>query len=57
MVKECTIIYTAEITEVVKNDELDGIPFDESQLAAWIESKLNVDDVRIKSLKFFSNEY
>lgn len=56
MAKECTIIYTAEITEVVKNDELDGIPFDESQLAAWIESKLNVDDVRIKSLKFFSNE-
>ena len=52
--KEYTIVYTAEITEVVVAEELADI--DKEQLAAWIESKLKVDDVHVKDLKVFPRE-
>ena len=53
--KEYTIIYTAEITEVIKGDEYREM--DKEQIAAWIESKLGVDDVHIKGgVKVFERE-
>ena len=53
--KEYTIIYNAEITEVVVAEELADI--DKEQLAAWIEDKLKVDDVHIKGgVKVFERE-
>ena len=53
--KEYTIIYNAEITEVVEVEELADI--DKEQLAAWIESRLKVDDVHIKgNVKVFERE-
>jgi hypothetical protein len=52
--KEYTIIYTAEITEVKKGDAPE---IDKEQLAAWIESTLGVDDVHIKgNVKVFERE-
>ena len=53
--KEYTIIYDAEITEVIKGDEFREM--DKEQMAAWIESKLGVDDVHIKGgVKVFERE-
>ena len=53
--KEYTIIYNAEITEVIRPSEpLKDI--DPEQIAAWIESKLKVDDAHVKSLKVFERE-
>ena len=52
--KEYTIIYNAEITEVIKGDEFREM--DKEQIAAWIESKLGVDDVHVKSVKVFERE-
>lgn len=53
--KEYTIIYNAEITEVIKGDEFREM--DKEQLAAWIEDKLKVDDVTIKgNVKVFERE-
>lgn len=52
--KEYTIIYTAEITEVIKGDAPE---IDKEQLSAWIEDKLKVDDVHIKgAVKVFERE-
>lgn len=52
--KEYTIIYNAEITEVKKGDAPE---IDKEQLAAWIESRLKVDDVHIKgNVKAFERE-
>ena len=53
---ETTLIYTVEITEVIKPSEplKDNDP---EQIAAWIESKLKVDDVHIKGgVKVFERE-
>ena len=52
--KEYTIIYDAEITEVIKGDEFREM--DKEQMAAWIESTLDVDDVHVKNLKVFERE-
>ena len=52
--KEYTIIYDAEITEVIKGDEFREM--DKEQMAAWIESTLKVDDVHVKNLKVFERE-
>lgn len=53
--KEYTIIYNAEITEVIKGDEYREM--DKEQMAAWIESTLGVDDVHIKGgVKVFERE-
>ena len=53
--KEYTIIYDAEITEVIKGDEFREM--DKEQMAAWIESTLGVDDVHIKGgVKVFERE-
>ena len=53
--KEYTIIYDAEITEVIKGDEFREM--DKEQMAAWIESTLKVDDVHIKGgVKVFERE-
>ena len=60
--KEYTIIYNAEITEVKKADtpadtEQVYAEMDMEQLAAWIESTLGVDDVHIKgNVKVFERE-
>lgn len=60
--KEYTIIYTAEITEVKKADTPADIEqvyaeIDKEQIAAWIESKLGVDDVHVKgNVKVFERE-
>ena len=59
--KEYTLVYNAEITEVIKPSEQDFFgPFrdelDKEQIAAWIESKLKVDDVHVKNLKVFERE-
>ena len=57
--KEYTLIYTAEITEVVKTDEpLGNYVYSDKdhQLGAWIESKLGVDDVHVKNIKVFERD-
>lgn len=56
--KEYTLIYTAEITEVLKTDEpLENYVYsDKDNLGAWIESKLGVDDVHVKNIKVFERD-
>lgn len=56
--KEYTIIYTVEITEVLKTDEpFENYIYDsENAIANWVGSKLNVDDVHVKDLKVFPGE-
>ena len=56
--KEYTLIYNAEITEVLKTDEpLENYVYsDKDQLGAWIESKLGVDDVHVKNVKVFERD-
>ena len=52
--KEYTLVYNAEITEVKKGDAPE---IDKEQLAAWIEDKLKVDDVHIKGgVRIFERE-
>lgn len=55
---EYTIVYTAEITEVVKTDEpLEGTVYsDKNAIANWIGAKLNADDVSVKNIKVFPRE-
>lgn len=55
--KEYTLTYTAEITEVIKSD----IPLylhdnDKNAIANWIGSKLDVDDVHVKNIKVFERD-
>ena len=56
--KEYTIIYTAEITEVFTSEGIDEpAELDKDNIAAWIEDKLGVDDVHIKgNVKVFERE-
>ena len=56
--KEYTIIYNAEITEVFTSEGIDEpAEFDKDNIAAWIEDKLKVDDVHIKgNVKVFERE-
>ena len=55
--KEYTIIYNAEITEVFTSEGIDEpAELDKDNIAAWIESKLKVDDVNVKSIKVFERE-
>ena len=56
--KEYTLIYNAEITEVLKTDEpLENYVYsDKDQLVAWIESKLGVDDVHVTKVKVFERD-
>ena len=53
--KEYTIVYTVEITEVLKTDEpLENYVYsDKNDIANWVGSKLNADDVHVKDLKVF----
>ena len=53
--KEYTLTYTAEITEVIKSDAplYDN---DKNAIANWIGSKLNVDDVHVKNVKVFERD-
>ena len=55
---EYTIVYTAEITEVVKTDEpLENMVYsDKNAIANWIGAKLNADDVSVKNIKVFPRE-
>ena len=56
--KEYTLVYTAEITEVFTNEGIDEpAELDKDNIAAWIEDKLKVDDVHIKgNVKVFERE-
>ena len=60
--KEYTLVYNVEITEVKKADtpadtEQVYAEIDKEQLAAWIESTLGVDDVHVKgNVKVFERE-
>ena len=55
--KEYTLVYNAEITEVKKTEGMELAEIDKNQLAAWIEDKLGVDDVHIKgAVKVFERE-
>lgn len=55
--KEYTITYTAEITEVFTNEGIDEpAELDKDNIAAWIEDKLKVDDVHVKNVKVFERE-
>ena len=63
--KEYTIIYNAEITEIVKPGETwSGAEIEEmetqlthKELAAnWLRRELNADDVHVKSIKVFERE-
>ena len=56
--KEYTLIYTAEITEVFTSEGIDEpAELDKDNIAAWIEDKLQVDDVHIKGgVKVFERE-
>lgn len=60
--KEYTITYTAEITEVWKSDE-HTCEFEETCFAdgaegieAYLENALDADDVHVKSVKVFERE-
>ena len=55
--KEYTLIYKAEITEVITNDGMD-VPaeLDKENIEAWLEDKLNVDDAHVTDIKVFERE-
>jgi len=58
--KEYTLTYTAEITEVIKSDaplyDKDKNAFVKNAIANWIGSKLDVDDVHVKDIKVFERD-
>lgn len=56
--KEYTMTYTADVTEIHKFDEpLPEYFTDEEEIAAWIEDMLGiVDDVRVRNVKIFERE-
>lgn len=56
--KEYTLVYNAEITEIFTSEGIDEpAELDKDNIAAWIESKLKVDDVHIKGgVKVFERE-
>ena len=63
--KEYTIIYTAEITEIVKPDEtwsdaereeMETQLTHKEMAANWLCRELNADDVHVKSIKVFERE-
>lgn len=53
--KEYTITYKADITEIVKSDQ-DLKDNDPHMIANWIGSKLGVDDVHVYDVKVFTRE-
>lgn len=56
--KEYTLTYTADMTEIHKLDEpLPKFYTDEKEIAAWIKEQLEiVDDVRVRNVKVFERE-
>lgn len=55
--KEYTLIYNAEITEVITNDGMDlPAELDKENIQAWLEDKLGVDDVHVKNFKVFERD-
>ena len=55
--KEYTLIYKAEITEVITNDGMDlPAELDKENIEAWLEDKLSVDDVHVKNIKVFERD-
>lgn len=63
--KEYTIIYNAEITEIVKPDEtwsdaereaMETQLTHKEMAANWLCRELNADDVHVKSIKVFERE-
>lgn len=51
--KEYTITYTADITEVYEAERLPEHMTNPEDMAGWIECKLEVDDVHVKNVKVF----
>ena len=61
--KEYTLIYNAQVTEILTEDEIGTVPFnedgltvDEKRLAEMVKVVLDVDDVVIDSVKVFEAE-
>ena len=55
--KEYTLTYTVDITEVIKPTEEIREGFDDKNaIANWIGAKLNVDDVHVKNVKVFERD-
>ena len=55
--KEYTVTYTAEITEVVKTDDIENYVYtDDSDLAGYVAHKIDADDVHVKNIKMFERE-
>ena len=55
--KEYTLIYKAEIKEVITNDGMDlPAELDKENIEAWLEDKLGVDDVHVKNIKVFERD-
>lgn len=56
--KEYTIVYKVEITEVLKTDEpLENYVYDsKNDIANWVGSKLNADDVHVADVKVFERD-
>lgn len=57
MAKECTITYTAKITEILdyEDDETTFLPT-EDVIKSFVRNKLKVDDVQIEKFKIFMRD-
>ena len=60
--KEFTLIYNAQVTEILTEDEIGAVPFkedgitvDEKKLGEMVRNILDVDDVVVESVKVFEN--
>lgn len=51
--KEYTITYTAEVTDVYEAECLPEHMTNPEAMAEWIKCKLEVDDVHVKNVKVF----
>ena len=62
MKKEYTLIYNAQVTEILTEEEIEKVPFkedgitvDDRKLAEMVKTVLDVDDVVIDSVKVFES--
>ena len=60
--KEYTLIYNAQVTEILTEEEIGAVPFnedgitvDDQKLAKIAKAMLDVDDVVISDVKVFEN--
>lgn len=52
--KEYTITYTAEVTEIIKGELSPNN--DPETIAKWVKRELNADDVKVKNVKVFERD-